>query len=139
MVINDVVLKRLARLEESLKRLELKRNVGFDEFKKSWELQDIIIKEFEVAIECIIDIGAHIISEKNWGVPSFSSEIPDILVKNGLIPEEYSEKLKKIIAFRNILVHEYLYIDLEKVYKNLQNLQDLKDFVFYLKEFIGKE
>jgi len=139
MVVNDVILKRLGRLEESLRRLESKKDIDKEEFKNSWELQNIILKEFEVIVECMIDIGAHIISEKGWGVPSFSSEIVDILVKNNVIPVEYGEKFKKMISFRNIIIHEYLYIDFEKVYKNLKNLDDIREFVIYIKNFLMKE
>ncbi|MGC8977462.1 MAG: hypothetical protein ACP5OB_07590 [Candidatus Ratteibacteria bacterium] len=35
MVINDIILKRLGRLEESLRRLENKKNINIEEFKNN--------------------------------------------------------------------------------------------------------
>lgn len=51
------------------------------------------------------------------------------LQKNNIIPIDYAQNLRKIIAFRNILVYEYVDLDLKEVYKNLQNLEDLRKFI----------
>ncbi|MCM8804997.1 MAG: DUF86 domain-containing protein [Candidatus Omnitrophica bacterium] len=139
MVCKDIIIKRLERLEESIRRLKSKKNISLDEFKSSWELQDIILKEFEIGIECIIDIGSYIIAEKGWKSPEKSSDIPDILKEKGIITSEYKEILKKMIAFRNIIVHEYLYIDLEKLYENLNRVEDLKEFAVFIEKYISKE
>ncbi|MCM8762424.1 MAG: DUF86 domain-containing protein [Candidatus Omnitrophica bacterium] len=135
----DIIIKRLERLEESIRRLKSKMNISLEEFKSSWELQDIILKEFETGIECIIDIGSHIISEKGWRTPEKASDIPDILEEKGIITFEYKDILKKIIAFRNLIVHEYLYIDLEKAYENLNRVDELKKFAVFIERFLSKE
>ncbi len=139
MVSENVIRKRLERLEEAIRRLESKRSVSEKEFLSNWEIQDIVLREFEVAIEAIIDIGAHIISEKGWASPEKYSDIPGILARNKVIPEDYAKILEKIVSFRNIIVHEYLYIDFKKVYKNLQNLDDLRKFAFYIDKFLEKQ
>lgn len=139
MVSENVVRKRLERLEEAIRRLESKRKVSEKNFLNNWESQDIVLREFEVAIEAIIDIGAHIISEKGWTSPEKYSDIPVILAKNKVIPEKYAKILKRVISFRNIIVYEYLYIDFKKVYENLQKLDDLRKFAFYIEKFLEKE
>ena len=42
MVSEEVIVKRLERLEESIKRLKSKENVSLVEFEKNWELQNAI-------------------------------------------------------------------------------------------------
>ena len=44
-----------------------------------------------------------------------------------------------MIAFRNIIIHEYAEIDLEAVYQNLSRLDDLRRFATYIAEFLEKE
>ena len=139
MVSEEVIVKRLERLEESIKRPKSKENVSLVEFEKNWELQNAILKEFETGIECMIDIGSRIISEKGWRTPEKAGEVADILEENGVISSEYKNILKRMIAFRNILIHEYLYIDLEKVHKYLKKVNDFKRFAFYIKKFLEKE
>ncbi len=139
MVSEDVIRKRLLKLEESLRRLESKKSIPMETFTKNWEIQDIVLREFEVAIESCLDIGTHIISEKGWKSPDKYTDVPEILAENGVIPEDHKETLREIIAFRNIIVHEYLYIDLKKVYANLKKLKDLRKFAEFIENFLQKE
>ena len=64
MVSPNVVRKRLEKLEQAIKRLEQKKSISLEEFKKNWETQDVVLREFQVAIEACIDISNHLISEK---------------------------------------------------------------------------
>ncbi len=139
MVSELIIRKRLERLEESLRRLRTKQKISLKEFLKNWEIQDIVLREFEVAIEACVDIGSHIISEKGWKSPEKYTDIADILADKGVISNEYKKTLKKIISFRNIIVHEYLYIDFKKVYENLQRIDDLGEFAKYIEKFLERE
>ncbi|MCP2520368.1 DUF86 domain-containing protein [Candidatus Aminicenantes bacterium AC-335-B20] len=139
MVSESVIRKRLERLEESLKRLRSKQKVSMEEFVKNWEIQDIVLREFEVAIEACVDIASHIISEKGWKPPEKYADIPEILAEKGVIPKEYGKLFKRIISFRNIIVHEYLYIDFKKVYENLQKIDELGKFALYIENFLERE
>ncbi|MEZ0344493.1 MAG: DUF86 domain-containing protein [Caldimicrobium sp.] len=136
MVSEKILLKLLERLERALKRLESKKGVSFEEFEKNWEIHGAIIHELQVAIQAIIDIGTHLISELGLRSPNFYREIADILAEKNIIPRDYAETLKKIIAFRNILVHEYVELDLREIYKNFQNIEDLRKFAFYVLNFL---
>lgn len=78
------------------------------------------------------------IAELGLKSPNSYREIANILTENNIIPIDYAQNLRKIIAFRNILVHEYVDLDLKEVYKNLQNLEDLRKFAKYILNFIEK-
>lgn len=138
MVSKNTILKLLERLEKSLRRLESKKEVSLEEFERNWELHGAILHEFQVAIQAIIDIGSHIISELGLRSPNFYGEIAEILSENNIIPNDYSKILRKIIAFRNILVHEYLEVDLKEVHKKLKELEDLRKFSKFILEFLKK-
>lgn len=78
-------------------------------------------------IESLMDIGNHIIAEKNLGQVDFYRNIPELLYANNYLNEEQKETFLQIIGFRNILVHDYLEIDRTIVYHMLENrLANLK-------------
>lgn len=135
-MVNDVIIKRLERLELSISRLKSKQDIPFEEFLKDWEIQDAILREFQIAIETMIDIANRIIAERGWRSPDSYQDAIRVLVTHGVIPEEYGERFSKVVSFRNIIVHEYLYIDMRKVYDNLNNLNDFREFVSLIINFL---
>jgi len=133
---NEVVEKRTRKIKEVIRRLKEIKEKGKESFLSDWMLQDAAIRNFEVGIECLIDIGNHIISEKKWETPESYREVVKILEKHGVIPPSFSPIAEKMISFRNILVHEYLYVDPGKVYENLSLIKDMEMFLKYLLDYI---
>ena len=56
-----------------------------------------------------------------------------------IIPKEFAEKIKGMPGFRNRIIHDYLpnEFDAEKLFENLQNLNDFKKFSKYILEWIS--
>jgi len=56
--------------------------------------------------------------------------------------QEYKKKkeivVKLIAGFRNILIHEYLDIDWDEVYKNLQRIDQFYKFIDYIKKWLSQ-
>lgn len=133
---NEVVEKRIRAFKGALQKLREIYESGKDEFLKNWKLQDSALRNFQVAIESLTDIANHIISEKNWDRPTGYKDIIRVLNKKGVIPDEFLDTANKIMGFRNLIVHEYLSLELEKIYDNLTKLDDLEKFLGYLLEEI---
>lgn len=74
-----------------------------------------------MAIECLIDIGKTLIIEKKFKKPQTYKEVFDILNRNKIISSALTEELKNLVEFRNYLIREYLFLDLEDIYKTYQN------------------
>jgi uncharacterized protein YutE (UPF0331/DUF86 family) len=51
----------------------------------------------------------------------------------GVLPADFAEQLAPIAGFRNILIHEYLAVDWDEVYKNLQRIDELYQFSEYVR------
>ena len=68
------------------------------------------------------------------------SDYTDVIVRlgaAGILPKQFSEKIKPMAGFRNILVHEYTEIDLREVYRVLQeNLSDFEIFGKYIEAYL---
>jgi uncharacterized protein YutE (UPF0331/DUF86 family) len=95
-------------------------------------LQDIILHNLQISIQGCIEIASHITSDEGWTVPDTLAGLFDTFAKYKIISDGLNEKLKKRVGFRNIIIHEYQTIDLNKVYKILK--EDLKDIYSFLKQ-----
>lgn len=90
-----------------------------------------------MAIECVIDLGNHIISDMNYRKPESSRDIFLVLYENKVINDKLKNNLCNMVSFRNILVHDYLKLDRGIVYDIVMDrLGDIKSFVKVIKDFI---
>jgi uncharacterized protein YutE (UPF0331/DUF86 family) len=120
--------RRLSELNERLARLEPLRNRKREDFDEDPYLRDIVERNLEVSAQCCIDICHRIIVLENARTPANYHETILIMGELGVISADFARHLAPLAGFRNILIHEYLGIDWDQVYKNLQNIGDLKRF-----------
>lgn len=134
MVNRDILQNRMEKANEYLDFLEeLGNGYSKAEFKKDPKLYGSAERFLHLTIEVLIDIGNHIIADQNLGKVDFYSDIPDILYENNFLEEDLKDIFIKIIGFRNVLVHDYLEVDLDIVYIVMkEELGDIKDI---LKEY----
>lgn len=71
----------------------------------------------QVAIECCIDIGNHIIASEQFRPPTTHRETFQILHEAGIIPGDFVLILQQMASMRNRLVHLYTDIDDEMVFE----------------------
>lgn len=128
--------RRLDELSERLARLEPLRNRSLEEFNADPYLKDIVERNLEVAAQCCIDICNRIIAMENLRKPTDYYEAFLILGEAEVLDVDFAKKLAPIARFRNILVHDYLKLDWELVYKNLQGLEDLEQFHYFIREWM---
>ena len=82
------------------------------------------------AVNYAIDLMEFVIKERDLGLPVSYSEMPFILESHGLITEEEARKIRRLIRFRNMVVHEYHIIgeeDIEKIVGELRVLKVLEE------------
>jgi uncharacterized protein YutE (UPF0331/DUF86 family) len=123
-------------MEEIASKLEMLRKYvgilrsyqkhGIEDLEEDVTLRGAVERYLGVALECALDIGEMIISAERLEKPESYRRVIEILGKEGILPEEFSEKFAPAAGFRNILVHAYADVDIEKLYEFLQN--DLEDF-----------
>ena len=131
MVNQNIVKAKIGHIEVNLQRLREKRKICLEELKRDIDLQDIILHNLQLSIQGCIDIASHIISDQGWRVPGTLAGLFDILSEHKVISRQLSEKLKKMAGFRNLIIHEYQTVDLNRVH-NILN-QDIKDIYAFLK------
>jgi uncharacterized protein YutE (UPF0331/DUF86 family) len=128
--------KRLDELNERLARLEALKVKSRFEFDSDPYLRDIVERNLEIAAQCCLDICHRIISIEKALKPGDYHEAFLRMSELGVLPPKFARKLAPIAGFRNILVHEYLGIDWNEVYSNLQKINDLIKFAEHIRKWL---
>ena len=137
---NKVIEARLRKLDRSIAKLKRFSKITRTDYLANEDYQELVERNFQVAIQTCIDIANYLIAQENLPVPDEEENIFLTLSRGRILPKKLSEKIKGMIGFRNILVHEYLGIDHTLVYDLLQNrLSDFNDFAKAIVAFIEKD
>lgn len=136
MVRVEVLERRLRKLDEYLAILADLSLHTFAEFQGRPEYYGSAERFLHLAIECLNDIGNHVIADHDLGTVESYRDIPAILYRNGHISHEQEEIWIRMNGFRNILVHDYLDIDRGIVYNALQKLGDIRSLQTALARFL---
>lgn len=122
MVNPELVRRRLRLLEGYLKKLKrLRVQTKMDVFLSDDDLQDIVERNLQLAIEAILDIGQHIIASSAWEPVEEYADVFTLLYQHGVLSDALFSRVRGMAGFRNLLVHEYTTIDHAQVFKLLQD------------------
>ena len=111
----EALRERLQKLEEIISRLEevsrVDRATLRTSFRDAWTAE----RGLQLGAETIFDIGNHILSAHFGVTPKDYEDIIAQLAAQGVIGAPLRNRLKGLGGFRNILVHDYLRIDPDRV------------------------
>jgi uncharacterized protein YutE (UPF0331/DUF86 family) len=125
---NDVVLNKISVIERCKKRV-LDVYDQKPENLKDYTKQDSIILNIQRACEACIDLAMHIVAQERLGLPQTSRDAFDILESSSIIDEEIAKRLKAMVGFRNIAVHDYQTLNLNILEQIVEkHLEDFTDF-----------
>ena len=125
---DDILINKNQTVKRCIERIN-EEYQGNPENLKNYTKQDSIILNIQRLSEAAIDIAMHIVAEKELGVPQNSREAFEFLEENNLIEEKIAEKLKAMVGFRNIAVHEYQKLNLKIVEAIIENeIEVVKNF-----------
>jgi len=130
----------IEKLRDYLLQLNELQKLPKEDFLKDFSKVNAAKYLFQVAIECCLDIGNHIISSEGFRAPSDYKDIFKVLNENKIIPDDFLEIAISMAKFRNRLVHLYWEVDSEKVYAYLQeNLKYFDRYIQYLLAFMKRQ
>jgi uncharacterized protein YutE (UPF0331/DUF86 family) len=112
---------------------------SFFELEKDEDIQDLVDRRLQIAVEICIDIAVHLASGLNLPGQDTAKDVFMLLGKEGVIKKELAKKIGKACGFRNILVHQYLDIDYHEVFRVYQeDINDLRNFAKAVVNFLEK-
>lgn len=133
----DAVRARLLKLEEVVSRLEdiARQPPAAAGFRDQWVAE----RGLQLGAEAVLDIGNHILSA-HFGVSAQDHEdLVAQLERCGVIDHALRERLRGLGGFRNILVHDYLRLDPERVRSFLARApRDFSDFAAAVRAWLER-
>ena len=135
----EALRERLQKLEEIISRLEELSRVDRDalrtNFRDAWTAE----RGLQLGAETIFDIGNHILSAHFGVTPKDYEDIVVQLADHGVIGEPLRNRLRGLGGFRNILVHDYLRIDPDRVAEYLSKAPtDFSNFARAAREWLAR-
>ena len=103
---DDVVLNKAAIIERCVARVREEHAGDPRNLTDNPTRQDSIILNLQRACEAAIDLAMHIVRERHLGIPQESRDAFELLFRAGLIDADLSGRLKRMVGFRNVAVHD---------------------------------
>lgn len=131
----NVVEERLAFLRETTAELRRHQNLSKEGFLADKTRRWAVEHGFHLAAEAIFDIGNHIlVGHFSARAVPYDRVLPELQIRQ-VVSGELVGRFERLGGFGNILVHEYLDVDPERIYDRLQN--GLEDFETFQKEIVN--
>lgn len=126
----SVIENKISSAKKYLKILKRYKKYSKEEIVKDIDLCGAAERYLYLATQATIDLAGAVISFKGFRKPTTMSENFYILEEEGIIEQELTEKLIKMVGFRNIVAHDYEKIDYDIMYDILENrLRDIEEFL----------
>ena len=126
---DDVILNKVQIIQRCLRRIHEEYQDNPENLNQLAK-QDSMILNLQRACEAAIDLAMHLVSEKRLGIPQNSRDGFELLFQNHMISEGLASRLKAMVGFRNIAIHDYQAISLKILQKILDShLADFQNFI----------
>jgi len=124
----EVIDARLRELSRRLRRVEARKPASVKALATDEDMQDILTRNLELAIQSCIDIAFHLCGA-HGKVPTTAAEAFAELAKLELVERGLAQRLQRAAGFRNVLVHEYTEVDWKIVMRVIRtDTRDLAAF-----------
>lgn len=128
-MVDDVLLNKAAIIERCLKRIDEEYRGHERDFRANFTRQDSIILNLLRACEASIDLAMHLVRSRRLGLPQESREAFTLLEQAGLLNAALAARMRAMVGFRNIAVHDYQKLNLDIVESILQkHINDFRSF-----------
>lgn len=126
--------QKITELQQFVKTLRvLQKKIDRKQFLAEDFIRRAVERYLQLAIEAALDISDQIINEEGLRKPKEYRENILILGEQGILPKGFSARFSLAAGFRNILVHDYVRLDKEKVYEHFKNdAADIEKFVKFV-------
>ncbi len=112
---DDVVLNKAATIERCISRAREEYASNPDRLYKNQTTQDAIVLNLQRACEASIDLAMHLVRIEHLGIPQTTREAFVLLEKSSAIEAELALRLRRMVGFRNVAVHDYQALNLDIV------------------------
>lgn len=109
---NDVVLNKIQIVQRCAHRAREELAEAGESFRSNFSRQDAAVMNVVRACEATIDLANYVVRLRRAGVPGTSAESFRLLAHIGVLDEDLTERLARMVGFRNVAIHAYQKLDL---------------------------
>ena len=123
------LVERLAELRKHLDHLEevRARVSGAESLLRDLSLHNDVLFSLLTVAQLVIDISAELGARRGLRFEDYTEAVRN-LASFDEFPDALVERLALLPGFRNVIVHEYVALDLERVIEALDDLRPIEDF-----------
>ena len=110
MVDRDVVMAKVATIDRCLARIAQVRGERRAVLLPV-DVEDIVLLNVQRAVQAAIDLASHVVAAEGYGLPDSPAGAFALLEAQGVLGAELAERMRRMVGFRNIAVHEYQALD----------------------------
>ena len=129
-MVDDVLVNKAASIERAVRRVREEYAGDDANLVANQTRQDAIILNLQRACESSIDAAMHLVRVRRLGIPQDTREAFTLLQSAGMLDGALADRLKKMVGFRNVAIHDYQTLSLDIVRRIiLERLDDFAGFV----------
>lgn len=102
------------------------------------DVDDITSLNLQRAVQAGIDLANHVAAREGYGLPDSTAGVFSLLAERGIIGRDLADRLRRMVGFRNIAIHDYKTID-PAIFESIvqHHLGDLRDLANAVVERFG--
>ena len=129
------LIERLAELRRHLEHLKQirPRVTGPESLERDLSLHNDILFSLMTVCQLVIDIAGELSAQRGDRFEDYRQAIHN-LAKDDRFPSDLVQELERLPGFRNVLIHDYVALDMNRVMEVLAQLEPIERFL----EIVGQ-
>lgn len=132
------IVERLAELRRHLDHLrDLKPRVaGREDLERDLSLHNDVLFSLLTICQLVIDVAAELSARRGDRFEDYTEAVRN-LSRDQRFPAEVVRQLERLPGFRNILIHEYVALDLDRAVEALDELEPVERFAAIVRDLLA--
>lgn len=134
------IVERLAELHRHLDHLRgLRPKVsGRQDLERDLSLHNDVLFSLLTVCQLVIDIAGELSARRGERFEDYTGAVRN-LARDTRFPPELVQQLERLPGFRNVLIHEYVALDLDRVIEALTELEPIERFAEIIRKILEVE
>lgn len=131
MIDKELVKNKISDIQKYFKELEIILQEDSKNIIENNLKLHTVERLFQLIVDIAIDINTHIITESDFSIPNDYQSTFITLGENKILPMSFALKIAPSVGLRNLIVHKYGKVDIEKMIYDVKN--EISDYLEFSK------
>jgi uncharacterized protein YutE (UPF0331/DUF86 family) len=134
------IVERLAELRRHLDHLRILRPrvTGPESLDRDLSLHNDVLFSLLMVCQLVIDVAGELSAQRGDAFQDYTQAIRN-LTREQRFSADLVQKLERLPGFRNVVVHEYVALDMQRVVEALDELEPIERFLQIVRRMLGDE